>query len=65
MMLGQLDADKAAAAREPLEQASRGFAAAETGEADADAMLVLCAQILGDTAARDQALEHVVRCASP
>ncbi len=62
MMLGQLDMDegRCSAAREPLEQASRGFAAAEerTGEADADAMLALCAQILGDTAARDQALER-------
>ena len=62
MMLGQLDMDegRCSAAREPLEQASRGFAAAEerTGEADADAMLALCAQTLGDTAARDQALER-------
>ncbi len=62
MMLGQLDMDegRCSAAREHLEQASRGFAAAEerTGEADADAMLALCAQLLGDTAARDQALER-------
>ncbi len=62
MMLGQLDMDdgRCAAAREHLQQASRGFAAAEerTGEADADAMLALCAQTLGDTAARDRALER-------
>jgi DNA-binding winged helix-turn-helix (wHTH) protein/tetratricopeptide (TPR) repeat protein len=62
MMLGQLDMDegRCAAAREHLLLASRGFAAAEerTGEADADAMLALCAQTLGDRAARDQALER-------
>ncbi|MGB6604997.1 MAG: winged helix-turn-helix domain-containing protein [Steroidobacteraceae bacterium] len=62
MMLAQLDMDegRCSAAREHLKQASRGFAAAEerTGEADADAMLALCAQMLGDTAARDQALER-------
>ncbi|MGO9801999.1 MAG: winged helix-turn-helix domain-containing protein [Steroidobacteraceae bacterium] len=62
MMIGQLDMDdgRCAAAREHLQQASRGFAAAEerTGEADADAMLALCAQTLGDAAARDQALKH-------
>ncbi len=50
----------ASAAREHLQEASRGFAAAEerTGEADAEAMLALCAQTLGDTAARDRALER-------
>lgn len=62
MMLGQLDMDEDhwSAARENLTRASRGFAAAEerTGEADADAMLALCAQMLGDPAARDQALER-------
>jgi len=62
MMLAQLDMDEGhwGAARERLEQASRGFAASEerTGEANAEALLALCAQILGDTAARDQALER-------
>ena len=62
MMLAQLDMDDSrwSAARERLVQASRGFAAAEerTGEADSEAMLALCAQALGDAAARDQALER-------
>ena len=62
MMLGQLDMDEGrwSAARERLEQASRGFAAAEirTGEADAQAMLALCAQALGDAAARDRSLQR-------
>jgi tetratricopeptide (TPR) repeat protein len=62
MMLAQLDMDAGhwSAARERLEQASHGFAAAEerTGEADAEAMLALCAQALGDGPARDQALER-------
>ena len=62
MMLAQLDMDEGhwSAARERLQQASRGFAAAEerTGEADAEAMLALCAQALGDAAARDQALQR-------
>jgi DNA-binding winged helix-turn-helix (wHTH) protein/tetratricopeptide (TPR) repeat protein len=60
MMLAQLDMDDRQwrAARERLQQASRGFAAAEerTGEADAEAMLALCDQALGDVAARDRAL---------
>jgi DNA-binding winged helix-turn-helix (wHTH) protein/tetratricopeptide (TPR) repeat protein len=62
MMLAQLDMDESrwSAARERLEQASRGFAAAEerTGEADAQAMLALCAQALGDAATRDRALDR-------
>ena len=62
MELAQLDMDEGrwTAARERLQPASRGFAAAEerTGEADAEAMLALCAQALGDTAARDKALER-------
>ena len=62
MMLAQLDMDEErwSAARERLERASQGFAAAEerTGEADADAMLALTAQALGDTAARDRALQR-------
>jgi DNA-binding winged helix-turn-helix (wHTH) protein/tetratricopeptide (TPR) repeat protein len=62
MMIAQLDMDEGrwSAARERLERASQGFAAAEvrTGEADADAMLALCAQTLGDTAARDRALQR-------
>jgi len=62
MMLGQLDMDEGqwGAARELLQQASRGFAAAEerTGEADAAAMLALCAQALGDAPARDEALQR-------
>jgi tetratricopeptide (TPR) repeat protein len=62
MMLGQLDMDEGrwSTARERLEQASRGFAAAEerTGEADSEALLALCAQTLGETAARDRALER-------
>jgi len=62
MMLAQLDMDEArwSAARERLEQVSRGFAAAEerTGEADAQAMLALCAQALGDATATDQSLKR-------
>ncbi|HUO18940.1 MAG TPA: hypothetical protein VMU44_04150, partial [Steroidobacteraceae bacterium] len=62
MMLAQLamDEGRCSTARENLQEASRGFAAAEerTGEADAEAMLALCAQTLGDTAARDRALER-------
>ena len=58
MMLAQLDMDEGrwSSACERLQRASQGFAAAEerTGEAGADAMLALCAQALGDTAARDQ-----------
>ena len=62
MMLAQLDMDEGrwTVARGRLERASRGFAAAEerTGEAEAEAMLALCAQALGDTAARDHALQR-------
>jgi DNA-binding winged helix-turn-helix (wHTH) protein/tetratricopeptide (TPR) repeat protein len=59
MMLAQLDMDHGRwiEARARLEQARGGFAAAEerTGEANAQAILALCAQALGDAAARDQA----------
>lgn len=59
MMLAQLDMDEGrwSAAGERLRQAVRGFAAAEerTGEAEAQAMLALCAQALGNSAERDQA----------
>jgi tetratricopeptide (TPR) repeat protein len=62
MMLAQLDMDDGrwSAARERLQQASRGFAAAEerTGEADAEAMLALCEQALGNPAERNQALQR-------
>jgi ATP/maltotriose-dependent transcriptional regulator MalT len=62
MMLAQLDMDarRWSRARERLQQASRGFAAAEesTGEADADAMLAMCEEALGNAAARDQALQR-------
>lgn len=62
MMLAQLDMDERRwnAARERLERARRGFAAAEerTGEAQANAMLALCAQASGDTAVRNQALQR-------
>jgi DNA-binding winged helix-turn-helix (wHTH) protein/TolB-like protein/Tfp pilus assembly protein PilF len=62
MMLAQLDMDERhwAAGRDKLREASRGFAAAElrTGEADAQAMLALCAQALGDGAERDAAVNR-------
>ncbi len=62
LTLAQLDMDegRCSAARERLRAAARGFAAAEerTGEADAEAMLALCAQALGDSAERDQAAER-------
>jgi hypothetical protein len=61
-MLAQLDMDEAqwGPARELLQQASRGFAAAEerTGEANAEAMLALCTEELGDAAATTRALER-------
>ena len=59
MLLAQLDMDHARwrSARGQLAEAAKGFAAAEesTGEADAQAMLALCDQALGDTAGRDAA----------
>jgi DNA-binding winged helix-turn-helix (wHTH) protein/tetratricopeptide (TPR) repeat protein len=59
MMLAQLDMDEGrwGTAAEQLRRAVRGFAAAEerTGEADAQALLALCAQALGNTTERDQA----------
>jgi len=62
MMLAQLDMDERhwAAGRDKLREASRGFAAAElrTGEADAQALLALCAEALGDTAERDAAVDR-------
>jgi hypothetical protein len=43
-----------------LREASRGFATAElrTGEADAQALLALCAQALGDGTERDAAVDR-------
>lgn len=65
MTLAQLDMDDSrwSAAWERLRTAAHGFAAAEaqTGEADAEAMLALCAQALGDSAERDQAAERARR----
>jgi len=62
MMLGQLDMDEGewSSARERLQQASHGFAAAEerTGEADADALLAICARALGDTVVGSAALQR-------
>jgi DNA-binding winged helix-turn-helix (wHTH) protein/tetratricopeptide (TPR) repeat protein len=62
MTLAQLDMDEGhwAAGRDKLREASRGFAAAElrTGEADAQALLALCAQALGDDAERDTAVDR-------
>lgn len=58
MILARLDMDDRHwhQAADRLRLASRDFAAAEekTGEADADAMLALCAQANGDTTERDQ-----------
>ena len=62
MTLAQLDMDEKhwGPAQDKLRQASRGFAAAEqrTGEADAQALLALCAQARGDKAERDSALDR-------
>jgi len=62
MTLAQLEMDHAAwsAARALLLQASSGFAAEEerTGEADAQAMLALCAEALGERSARDAAAQR-------
>ncbi len=62
MSLAQLEMDHAAwsAARTLLLQASSGFAAEEerTGEADAQAMLALCDEALGDHSARDAAAQR-------
>ncbi len=62
MTLAQIDIDERhwGAARDKLREASRGFAAAElrTGEADAQALLAVCAQALGDIAERDSALDR-------
>jgi DNA-binding winged helix-turn-helix (wHTH) protein/Tfp pilus assembly protein PilF/TolB-like protein len=62
MMLAQLDMDEGhwAAGRDKLREASRGFAVAElrTGEADAQAMLALCAQAIGDGTERDAAVDR-------
>ena len=59
MVLGQLDFEGArfAQAEVRLERASQSFAIdeAQTGEADAQALLALCAQALGDSATRDRA----------
>ncbi len=65
LTLAQLDMDdgRCSAARERLRAAARGFAAAEeqTGEADAQAVLALCAQALGDNADRDQAAARAAK----
>jgi DNA-binding winged helix-turn-helix (wHTH) protein/Tfp pilus assembly protein PilF/TolB-like protein len=62
MTLARLDMDEKrwTAARDRLREASRGFSARElrTGEADAQALLALCAQALGDSAERDAAIER-------
>lgn len=62
MMLAQLDMDEKRwrTARDKLREAGRGFAAAElqTGEAQAQALLALCAQAEGDNAERDSALDR-------
>jgi DNA-binding winged helix-turn-helix (wHTH) protein/tetratricopeptide (TPR) repeat protein len=59
LVLAQLDYEKGdwVQARARLRRAIQGFAAGEleTGEADAQAMLALCAQASGDVAERDQA----------
>jgi hypothetical protein len=61
MMLAQLDMDERRwnEARARLLEAVQGFAAAEerTGEANAQAMLALCAQARGDARERDSALQ--------
>ncbi len=61
-MLAQLDMDEArwSAARDQLQQATSGFAAAEeaTGEAEAQSLLALCLHALHDVAARDAAAER-------
>ena len=62
LLLAGLAMDRAdwASARALLEQASRGMAGAEaeTGEADAQAMLALCDQALGFSAERDRARQR-------
>lgn len=62
LTLAQLDMDSGQwrAAAERLRAASREFNAAEekTGEADAEAMLALCSQQLGDAAERDRSVER-------
>jgi tetratricopeptide (TPR) repeat protein len=59
LVLGQMNFDAAqwAVAQEPLRRAAKAFAVAEarTGEADAEALLALCAQGLKDPAERDRA----------
>jgi tetratricopeptide (TPR) repeat protein len=60
LVLGQMSFDAAqwATAQEPLRRAAKAFAVAEarTGEADAEALLALCAQALKDPAERDRAV---------
>jgi DNA-binding winged helix-turn-helix (wHTH) protein/tetratricopeptide (TPR) repeat protein len=62
MTLAQLDMDEKhwQRARDGFREASRGFAAAElrTGEANAQALLALCAQALGDSADRDSSADR-------
>jgi tetratricopeptide (TPR) repeat protein len=60
LVLGQMDFDAAqwAMAQEPLRRAAKAFAVVEarTGEADAEALMALCAQALKDPAERDRAV---------
>jgi hypothetical protein len=62
LVLGQLDYDAEhwTQARDQLSRAVEGFSAADlrTGEADAQAMLALCEQSLGDIEARNRAVER-------
>jgi len=62
MVLAQLDFEQAdwQRAQERLRRAIAGFEAqeAQTGVADAEALLALCAQAQGDTAERDRAIAH-------
>jgi tetratricopeptide (TPR) repeat protein len=59
LLFGQIDFDAAqwTQAQERIRRAEKAFAAAEarTGEADAEALLALCAQALNDPAERDRA----------
>jgi tetratricopeptide (TPR) repeat protein len=59
LVLGQMNFDAAqwAMAQEPLRRAAKAFDVAEarTGEADAEALLALCAQALKEPAERDRA----------
>ena len=62
MTLAQIDMDNGRwqVASERLRRAAQGFAAGEveTGEADAEAMLALCEQALGNVVDRDRAADR-------